>query len=163
MRMKKNFEIARRSSSLSCHRRNGSNSYYSCSPMAKSSRASTWCIVRCFSCCFNLLATDSGSNPGSLCTSSCSERTSCSNASTSLIKSALRRTSSSSSGGRIGPWCWKHTSSFYIIKETKVDNNKGIQSNRHMKTSHLQSRNWESQIMTFMKTIFGNKQELCDM
>ena len=74
--------------------------------MARSSSDSTWRMALCFSCCFNLLATDSGSNESCACCASvCWYRTSCSNALTSLTKSTLRSVSSASSGGRSGPWC----------------------------------------------------------
>lgn len=74
--------------------------------MARSKSASTRRMVCCLSCCFNRIATDSGSSPWTFCASLCSARTSRSNASTSLTKSTLKRISSSSSGGLSGPWCW---------------------------------------------------------
>lgn len=73
--------------------------------MARSRRLSTWCIARCFSCCFNLLATDSGSNPCDSNDSEYSERTSFNSSSTSLTKSILKSISSASKVGLRGPWC----------------------------------------------------------
>lgn len=73
--------------------------------MARSRRLSTWCIARCFSCCFNLLATDSGSSPCDSNDSEYSGRTSFNSSSTSLTKSILKSISSASKVGLRGPWC----------------------------------------------------------
>ena len=68
---------------------------------ASSNKASTRLIV----CCFSLAATDSGSNPRRGCTLACSAQTSCNKASTSLTKSALCSTSSSSANNPMRLWC----------------------------------------------------------
>lgn len=76
--------------------------------MANSSRVSTWCIVRFFSCCLSLFAMDSASKPSAVTVSFCSSRTSCRSSSTSLMKSIRRKGSSSSGGGLKGPFfCYK--------------------------------------------------------
>lgn len=85
---------------LSCER---SKHDYQFKLMARSNKASTWRMVRCFSCCFNMLATDSGSSPCAACASSCSNLTSFNNVSTSLTKSTLKRVSSASRGCGSGP------------------------------------------------------------
>lgn len=45
--------------------------YHQFKLIARSNKDSTWRIALCFSCCFNILATDSGSSPCSCCASVC--------------------------------------------------------------------------------------------